>query len=437
MRWVIYLAAALMLLSVTLAEQVSAKSPPEILEEETAMTYFSTPFVTIVDVAASRHNLKIQLMPDVDRYVPVTYDQQGKLKTVLNGLMEQMKLAYSVEEDGIVIHRPGKYRLLPIPVPAPDADPGLVKALDEEARFEFTGTPLATAMDRIMERHKIKIALAAGIEKYSGVTYDGRGPLKYELRSLLRPLELTYELTRDSILIRPIAPPQSSPEESSRLPGQIGPTSIDFPVTHRPASLETIVSPPAGEAALPAESRETVTYEFTARIKDNGGIYYFAPGTTISGRLTYDVAARRIPIPYVEKTYGRYLSSKNELVLDYRGQRFTGVGDTYLSVSVGYEEGIAFMAHNIRLPTGWYISDDHPSDAYGITLKNVPNRGVLRNIEIPRVLNLSQFAKPQLRLDFFPPMTYPQGKIEGRSTVLADIELLTPATSSADEEIVD
>ncbi len=436
MRWVIYLAAALMLLSVTLAEQVSAKSPQEILEEETAMTYFCTPFVIIVDVAASRHKLKIQLMPDVAREAPVTYDQQGKLKTVLNGLMEQMKLAYSVEEDGIVIHRPGKYRLLPIPVPAPDADPGLVKALDEEARFEFTGTPLATAIDRIMERHKIKIALAAGIEKYSGVTYYGRGPLKYELRSLLRPLDLTYELTSNSVLIQPIAPPQDSPGEASNVKADAG--RLSDSATVAPRTDEPKAKLPAGmtESTSPAASRGAVTYEFTARIKDSGGIYFFVPGTTMTGKFTYDTDAARLPLMrHDPERLSRYKSPKNELVIEYQGAQFIGIGDVLVDVSAQSAlESFVVKALDVRMPSGWEMDHSSESDSYGIALTNVPSEEVFPNAQLPRELVLRQFATREVGLGFSTGLRYPRGRIDGSARVRATIESLTLRRDASNAE---
>lgn len=182
---------------------------------------------------------------------------------------------------------------------------------------------------------------------------------------------------------------------------------------------------------------ETVTYAFTAKITDNGGVEYFAKDTEITGSFTYDKDARTSPSSGAG--YARYPSPKNKLILNYQGQKFVGRGKKYIvGVLSRTSESFAFRACDIQLPKGWKIDHSSESDGYGIFLVNYPSRGVIEKKNrppLPANLSLSDFDSHELRLNFGAGVEYPQGRIDSRATVSAQIISLKLGRDNTDDGV--
>jgi hypothetical protein len=84
-------------------ESLLAKTPQEALDEETKLFFVSTPLDLVIQSIAQRHNIKIELSPEVKKRQPVVHNGKGKLKTELAKMLGKMKLTYVVKDDYILI----------------------------------------------------------------------------------------------------------------------------------------------------------------------------------------------------------------------------------------------------------------------------------------------------------------------------------------------
>jgi hypothetical protein len=65
------------------------------------------------------------------------------------------------------------------------------------------------------------------------------------------------------------------------------------------------------------------------------------------------------------------------------------------------------------------------SQSYSFLLQNAPSKKVLAGTAIPDRLSLPQFVNfREVRFDFFHGVSFPGGRVQGRATVHADVELL-------------
>jgi hypothetical protein len=187
--------------------------------------------------------------------------------------------------------------------------------------------------------------------------------------------------------------------------------------------LMHLLSLDAAKARAPLPPR-THTYRFTARITDNAGITPFKVGELITGTFSYDPRGKNLRPDVVG--LGRYQSTRNSLVFQFGGLRFSGLGDISASVStLDHAEDFGVVAPDLELPMGWEMDHTGRSQSYGLILQNAPPRNAIRSIALPDRLSLSDFVDTrELRLDFFHGVRFPGGQVNARATLSATVERL-------------
>jgi hypothetical protein len=178
-----------------------------------------------------------------------------------------------------------------------------------------------------------------------------------------------------------------------------------------------------GQAA-PAPVR-TVTYRFTARVTNNGGVTPFKVGELITGSFTYDLRGTNIS-PEVP-AHGVYSSPRNSLAFQVGKLRFSGVGDIWTVVNAfDHAEDFGVLAPDLKLPEGWEMDHTRRSQTYGFLIQNAPSRKVISpTANLPRRIALSDFVNSrEVHLFFHHGVKFPGGQVTGRATVYATVESL-------------
>jgi hypothetical protein len=168
---------------------------------------------------------------------------------------------------------------------------------------------------------------------------------------------------------------------------------------------------------------ETRTYQFQAKIKDNGGVTPFEVGESITGTFTYD--RRSNPIRSVPNCAHR-VSDRNAIVFELGDLKFVGTDEVVVAVS-SFEgsEHFGMTASDLTLPKGWDMLHKKGSQSYGFALQNVPPKKKIDGTSIPTELVLSDFtSSAEVWLDFYNGVSFPGGAVKGRATVMAHIESL-------------
>lgn len=191
--------------------------------------------------------------------------------------------------------------------------------------------------------------------------------------------------------------------------------------------LSGMWSPPRSEAsaALAPAPDNTRTYQFAARVTDNGGVTPFKVGDLITGTFTYDLDAKDVkPSP----TSGLYKSARNAISFRLGDLTFFGAGEVIATTASG--DGIdhfGVLARDLKLPESWDMEHSRQSLGYFIMLRNDPAKGVFPNDKLPERLDLSKFSTfRQLRFEFYKGVRFPGGEVKERTSVYAVVETLDP-----------
>jgi len=174
---------------------------------------------------------------------------------------------------------------------------------------------------------------------------------------------------------------------------------------------------------------ETITYEFTGTITDNGGITVFSEGGSATGRFTYDLDATDDAT--ANSNYGRYPSTLNALEYNIAGYTFTATETIYAFVSTPgpWAETIGIAATDLNVPDGWAIDNTSTGDGYNLFLQNAPSAGVLEDESLVDSFVFSDFTSyREFRLYFKEGVSYPGGSVAGTAYVLGEVTSLTLVT---------
>lgn len=190
----------------------------------------------------------------------------------------------------------------------------------------------------------------------------------------------------------------------------------------------------AGQPPVPAKKPNMLrTYRFTAKIFYNTGVTPLKVGTKLSGKFTYDLAARRHQTKV--KWCVHYRSPRNKIQIRYRKLVFRseGIGTVSVGVRRNGHEALSIASGTLKTPKGWR---SHPHAISGedksyctFTLQNSPARGMLRDTTMPHKLESKGFKGRTVVLDFQHGVTFPGGRSDKRATVYARIVSLQRVTS--------
>jgi hypothetical protein len=175
------------------------------------------------------------------------------------------------------------------------------------------------------------------------------------------------------------------------------------------------------------------TYRFTATIKGNSGVTPFKVGSKITGKFTYDLAAKDLRRD--SQTSGHYKAPGNSIEIRCGSLRFVSIRDVraHMNLTKPFYEGFSIRASEWTLPKGWrYAPRPAPPtfDSCNIAISLQNRRNEIHVLSSGRLLPetdlTKRFRHRAVRMTFYHGIHFPGGSVKKLAVVYAEIDEIEP-----------